>query len=176
VRLKDEQRERYWQLDRLGRVRLSQHFQFRQFLYSEISAMSGIANLPDDPELAIEVGRKLCDVVLEPIVARYGPIIVRSGFRSSAVNEYGALHGLQCAANKKNYAYHIWDNRDAAGHKGAAACIIVPAVRDALDVEVAVNDLVSFIQALDFHDVGFFKRETAFNIGWHEAPIRKIAR
>ena len=36
-----------------GRVRLSRTFFMRDFLYSEISAIHGIPNFPDDPDAAI---------------------------------------------------------------------------------------------------------------------------
>ena len=41
-------------LDDLGRVRLSSSFYMREFLYSEVANLHGIANIPDDPELAGE--------------------------------------------------------------------------------------------------------------------------
>ena len=52
-------------LEEFGRVRLSPSFFMRDFLYSEISNLHGIPNLPDDPDLAIEVGRRLCEELLE---------------------------------------------------------------------------------------------------------------
>lgn len=53
-------------LEDLGRVRLSSSFYMRDFLYSEIANMHGIQNVPDDPDLAIESGRNLCETLLEP--------------------------------------------------------------------------------------------------------------
>ncbi|MEX7220491.1 peptidase M15, partial [Pseudomonas aeruginosa] len=47
-------------LEELGRVRLSKHFFMRDFLYSEISQIEGIPNIPDYPDRAIEAGRGLC--------------------------------------------------------------------------------------------------------------------
>ena len=47
-------------LDILGRQRLSKHYFMRDFLYSEIAAVHGIANVPDDARLAIKSGRALC--------------------------------------------------------------------------------------------------------------------
>ena len=47
-------------LEELGRVRLSKSFYMRDFLYSEIANFHGIPNIPDDPDLAIAAGRKLC--------------------------------------------------------------------------------------------------------------------
>ncbi|KAA3634144.1 MAG: peptidase M15, partial [Proteobacteria bacterium] len=39
-------------LERLGRVRLSESFFLREFLYSEISQIEGIPNIPDNPGIA----------------------------------------------------------------------------------------------------------------------------
>ena len=78
------------QLEDFGRERLSKSFYMREFLYSEISQVHGIPNIPDDPELAIAAGKALCENVLEPIQDRLGRISVRSGFRSVAVNAKGA--------------------------------------------------------------------------------------
>ena len=57
-------------LETLGRVRLSDSFFMRDFLYSEIANFYGIPNIPDDPDLAIEVGRNLCNEILEPLQER----------------------------------------------------------------------------------------------------------
>ena len=43
-------------LENFGRVRLSKSFFMRDFLYSEISQIEGIPNIPDDPKLAILAG------------------------------------------------------------------------------------------------------------------------
>ncbi|HRM74559.1 MAG TPA: hypothetical protein PLI13_07625 [Paracoccus sp. (in: a-proteobacteria)] len=48
-------------LDRLGRVRLSQNFWMREFLYSEVANLHGLTNFPDDPDLAIAAGTRLCN-------------------------------------------------------------------------------------------------------------------
>ena len=42
-------------LENLGRVRLSRSFFMRDFLYSEIANFYGIPNIPEDPDLAVEV-------------------------------------------------------------------------------------------------------------------------
>jgi hypothetical protein len=46
-------------LEEFTRVRLSHSFFMRDFLYSDISNLHGIANLPSDPDLAIAAGRRL---------------------------------------------------------------------------------------------------------------------
>jgi hypothetical protein len=52
-----------------SRVRLSQSFFMRDFLFSEIAAIERMSNLPDDPKLAIQAGRGLCENLLEPLQA-----------------------------------------------------------------------------------------------------------
>jgi hypothetical protein len=43
------------QLEDIGRIRLSPNFFSRDFLHSEIAAVYGIINLPDDGELSVGV-------------------------------------------------------------------------------------------------------------------------
>ncbi len=168
-------RDLFWKLDRLGRVRLSEHFYLRQFLYSEIGIAFGIPNVPDKPDLAIETGSKLCMEVLEPLTQKFGPLVIRSGFRSAELNAFGAKNGLQCASNERNYAYHIWDHRDAHGHAGAAACVVVPRIAEQTDNPNAWRPLARWIdETLSYHRLTFFKRDFAFNIGWHEEPVREM--
>lgn len=90
-------------LEELGRVRLSKHFFMRDFLYSEISQIEGIPNIPDYPDRAIEAGRGLCEQLLEPLQERFGRIVIRSAYRAPAVNAKGAENNNQysCAANEK---------------------------------------------------------------------------
>jgi hypothetical protein len=51
-------------LTELGRVRLSEHFFMREMLYSEVANFYGKPNFPEDPDLAIAAGEKLCRRVL----------------------------------------------------------------------------------------------------------------
>lgn len=111
-------------LEDLGRVRLSENFFMRDMLYSEIANHYGIPNVPDDPDMAITAGTRLCEEVLEPIWAKLGRISIRSAYRSCAVNEAG-VGKHSCARNEANYAAHIWDRRDQDGWMGATACVVV---------------------------------------------------
>ncbi|UWR64820.1 hypothetical protein K4L02_00850 [Phaeobacter inhibens] len=161
----------FWELERLGRIKLSKHFTFRQFLHSEIAAAYSMVNLPDDEELAIEMGRGLCANVLEPIVSEFGPIIVRSGFRSARLNALGHRLGLKCASNEKNYAAHIWDHLDADGSAGASACIVIPAFNDGHSTYANWQDLAGHLMAsLPCTEPKRFKNDNAFNIGWKQRP------
>jgi hypothetical protein len=98
----------------------------RDFLYSEISNFYGIPNMPENPDIAIEAGKHLCEELLEPLIATIGRIAVRSAFRSESVNEQGNLKKHNCASNEANYAHHIWDRKDGQGNIGETACIVVP--------------------------------------------------
>jgi hypothetical protein len=56
-------------LTELGRVRLSKSFFMRDMLYSEIAAVHGLLNVPDDPELAIKAGTRLCEDIFDLMIA-----------------------------------------------------------------------------------------------------------
>src|SRR4029077_3769598 len=85
-------------LEEFGRVRLSASFFMRDFLHSEIANFHGIPNIPDDPDLAIAAGRKLCVKLLEPLQATFGRLAIRSAYRAPAVNDFGNRHTLSCAS------------------------------------------------------------------------------
>lgn len=82
-------------LEEFGRVRLSDNFFMRDFLHSEIANFYGLRNIPDDPALAIEVGERLCQELLEPINATFGRIAIRSAYRSCEVNALGNAKGVK---------------------------------------------------------------------------------
>ena len=67
-------------LEELGRVRLSRSFFMRDFLYSEIANFYGVQNVPENPDLAVEVGRHLCEELLEPLNATFGRLAIRSAY------------------------------------------------------------------------------------------------
>ena len=108
-------------LEKLGRVRLSEHFFMREMLYSEIANFHGIPNIPDDPDLAVAAGTQLCEELLEPLHATFGHVTIRSAFRSVEVNIYGherSNRGYNCGETAWNYARHVWDRRDSEGSHG----------------------------------------------------------
>jgi hypothetical protein len=159
----------------LGRVRLSRSFFMRDFLHSEIAAIHGISNMPDDPDLAIAAGRRLCEDLLEPLQSVFGRVAVRSSFRSVALNAYGNAHGYNCASNERNYARHIWDRRDASGCMGAVACVALPWLVDRMAAGVSWQAMAWWIHDhLPYSELQFFPKLGAFNIGWHERPKRTI--
>lgn len=160
-------------LENLGRVRLSKNFFMRDFLYSEIANFYGVQNFPDDPDLAIAAGMRLCEELLEPLQARFGRISIRSAYRSCAVNELGNLKGHNCAS--QDYAGHVWDRRDRRGHMGATACIVVNSFIGYYEQTGHWEALAWWIHDhLPYSEMEFFKTYAAFNLSWHEAPARKI--
>ena len=106
-------------LEQLGRVRLSQSFFMRDFLHSEIADLHGIPNIPDDPELAILAGRRLCGELLEPLQAAFGRVAIRSAYRAPAVNAFGNAHGLSCASNAQLCSPHLGSARCSGLHRGS---------------------------------------------------------
>src|SRR5947207_2329626 len=89
-------------LEGFGRVRLSRSFYMRDFLYSEIANLYGIQNIPDDPDLAIAAGKRLCEELLEPLCATFGRIAVRSAYRCCEVNDFCNKNKFSCASNESN--------------------------------------------------------------------------
>ncbi|MEM9755338.1 MAG: hypothetical protein AAF914_05060 [Pseudomonadota bacterium] len=167
----------YAGLEDLGRVRLSRHFFLRDFLHSEIGNHFGIPNVPENPDLAISAGRRLCGDLLEPIVETFGPIHIRSGYRSPQLNHFGATEAKpqRCAANPKTYAGHIWDRRDAEGRMGACACIVIPWFADRYAAGRDWRDMAWWVHDhLPYSAIWFFPKLAAFNLTWREHPAREI--
>jgi len=162
------------QLEDFGRTRLSKSFFMREFLYSEISQVHGIPNIPDDPDLAIAAGRALCENVLEPIQDRLGRISVRSAYRSFAVNAKGAENRNQYRCAVDNAACHTWDRKER-GFMGATACVVVTSfvpyyerTRDWTALAWWIHENVPA-----YADMEFFQNLAAFNIRWFEDPAYK---
>lgn len=165
----------YDKLEDFGRVRLSHSFFMRDFLHSEIAQWHGLRNVPDFPDKAVQVGRQLCEQLLEPLQETFGRIHIRSGYRSPQVNELGNRNRLNCASNESNFAAHIWDYPDAQGHRGATACIVVPWLVERISTGGQWTELAWWIHDhLPYSTLYFFPKLSAFNINWHEAPKRRI--
>lgn len=67
-------------------MRLTAHFTLAEFTRSESAKRHGVSNEPTPEHL--ENIRVLCEKVLEPIRAKYGPINISSGYRSKTLNHY----------------------------------------------------------------------------------------
>ncbi len=165
-------------LEKFGRIRLSDSFFMRDFLYSEISNFYGKPNLPDNPALAEEAGKQLCRELLEPLNATFGRIAIRSAYRSSKVNATGnETKGGNCARNEVNNARHIWDMPDKEGFMGATACIVIPWFMDRYAAGADWRSLAYWIHDhLPYSELEFFDGEgmCSFNISWHQKPKKDI--
>jgi hypothetical protein len=162
-------------LEELGMVRLSRSFYMREFLYSETANFHGKQNIPDNPDLAIEVGKRLCEELLEPLNATFGRVAVRSSYRSYELNAYCNEKNYGCAKNESNYAAHIWDRLDADGLKGATACIAIPWFADRHAQGADWRALAYWIHDhLPYSELQFFQDLCAFNINWHDKPKKAI--
>ena len=147
----------------------------RDFLYSEIANFYGKPNIPGQPDLAIVVGKKLCEELLEPLQATFGRVTVRSAYRSEVINAHGNEKGHNCGSNESNYAAHIWDRRDSDGLSGAMACIVLPWFTDRCEKGADWRALAYWIHDhLPYSQLQFFPNLCAFNIGWHEKPKRSV--
>lgn len=163
-----------WSLETLGRVRLSEHFYMREFLYSEIANFHQIQNIPDDPNLAIESGSAFCRSLLDPLQDTFGRVAVRSGYRSRVVNEYGNKNRLNCARNDNPLECHIWDwaRGDA---RVAGASIVIPWFADQYDRGRDWRDLAWWLHDhLEYSEIWFFPKLCAFNLVWRPQPMRRI--
>lgn len=162
-------------LEDLGRSQLSKSFFMREFLYSEIANWYGVSNFPDHPDIAIQNGKQLCEQLLEPLQNKFGRIVIRSAYRSPTVNQLGNEKGHNCATNEKNFASHIWDYPNERGY-GAIACIVIPSFLALYEKDQANwQQLAYWMHAhLNYNHLQFFPNLCAFNIGWHEQPLREI--
>ena len=169
-------------LEDFGRIRLSCHFFMRDMLYSEIASVHGMRNVPDNPELAVEVGKKLCSTLLEPLHATFGHVSIRSAFRSAAVNDCGIAEKYSnVAGTKKNHARHVWDRLGDDDKKGATASIVIPWFVDYLEErpEMSWKAMAWWIHDhLPYSEMEFYRHRNskfeyaAFNIRWHETKVR----
>ena len=160
-------------LEDLGRVRLSENFYFRDFLLSEIANFYGLPNIPENPDLAIANGRKLCEELLEPLQAAFGRLGIRSGYRAPNVTEFGNRE-LGRGSINSNSAYHIWDLPDANGY-GAAASVAIPWFADRFARGEDWRAMAWWIHDhLPYSHLEFYPKLAAFNIQWHEQPWRRI--
>lgn len=161
-------------LEALGRVRLSKHFYMRDFLYSEIGNYHQRQNLPDDPDLAIAHGRKLCAELLDPLEETFGRLAIRSGYRSAELNQYGNENGLNCARNDNPWECHIWDWGQGE-NAIAGTSLAIPWFTDQYEAGRDWRDLAWWIHDhLPYSAMWFFPKLCAFNLDWRPEPHRMI--
>ncbi|MGO7522487.1 hypothetical protein ACCT21_35305, partial [Rhizobium brockwellii] len=86
-----------------------QNFFLRDYQHSEIADFYRIPNIPEDTDLAIETGKRLCEELLEPLEATFGRLHFLYGYRSPAVNRFGNENMLNFSTNAATSSHHIWD-------------------------------------------------------------------
>ncbi|WP_299676886.1 hypothetical protein [uncultured Roseobacter sp.] len=164
-----------WSLETLGRVRLSKYFYMRDFLYSEIGNMHQVRNVPPDPDLAIDNGRRLCVELLDPLEETFGRLAIRSGYRSPDLNGYGNRNKLNCAANDNPIECHIWD-RGRGEEAIAGTSLAIPWFTDQYENGRDWRDLAWWIHDhLPYSEAWFFPKLAAFNLVWRPTPLRTIS-
>jgi hypothetical protein len=165
----------YDEIEEFGRVRLSKTFFMREFLYSEIGNFYRIQNIPDDTDLAIDVGKHLCEEILEPLQDRFGRIHIRSALRSEGLNLFGHDNALNCAPNDRARSMHIWDRKSGDGARGAMACVVVPAVYDLYTQGEDWRSIAWWIHDhLPYSVLLVHKELLALNLAWSDRPVRYI--
>ena len=114
-------------------MKLSAHFDLCEFTRSESAKREGVSNNPTPEHL--ENIKTLCEKVLEPIRAKFGPINISSGYRSSDLNHFigGSLNSDHC----KGRAADI----DMDGHGGEVTNkMIFDYIKDNLEVDQLINE------------------------------------
>lgn len=95
-------------------VRLSEHFLLSDFLGCHSVFTKGLKNLFVDPDGSkLAEAQHLCETLLEPLLAEYGPLSISYGYISPELSR--AIVAYQ---DPDKPSYHRWD-------KGAAADVIV---------------------------------------------------
>ena len=114
-------------------MKLSAHFDLCEFTRSESAKREGVSNMPTPEHL--ENIKTLCEKVLEPIRAKFGPINISSGYRSSDLNHFigGSLNSDHC----KGRAADI----DMDGHGGEVTNkMIFDFIKDNLEMDQLINE------------------------------------
>lgn len=77
-------------------MRLTAHFTLAEFTRSESAKRHGVSNMPTAEHQENLV--VLCEKILEPLRAKFGPINISSGYRSKVLNHYigGSLSSQHC--------------------------------------------------------------------------------
>jgi hypothetical protein len=114
-------------------MRLSAHFDLCEFTRSESAKREGVSNNPTPEHL--ENIKTLCEKVLEPIRAKFGPVNISSGYRSADLNHFigGSLNSDHC----KGRAADI----DMDGHGGEVTNkMIFDFIKDNLEIDQLINE------------------------------------
>lgn len=84
-------------------MRLSKNFTLREFTKSQTATRYGIDNSPTEEH--IENIQYVVNTILQPLRDRFGPVIITSGYRSSALNK--KIGGAKNSQHSKGEAADI---------------------------------------------------------------------
>lgn len=114
---------------------ISENFTLYDVQFNEIAHRQGIANTITDDAL-IENARKLADLVLEPILADFGPVFVTSWYRCENLErEYQRnTFARWCIKNRKPIREDVWQEflADKQDHTKAQCVTLRARDNDAL--------------------------------------------
>ena len=159
-------------LEDLGRARLSKSFFMRDFLYSEIANLYGKSNIPDEPDLAVANGKRLCEELLEPLNATFGRIAVRSAYRSPTVNAWGTRgNGRTMRATSRDTSGTF---RTSAGRVQWHVSWCRGSPTGTRPARTGGRWRTGSTNHLPYSELQFFPKLCAFNIAWHEQPRRAV--
>jgi hypothetical protein len=117
-----------------------------------------------------------CQTPLEPLQATFGRLSIRSAYRWPEVNQFGNTHFQSCANNEFDRGRHIWDQRDMEGGMGVMTTVVIPWLVDRVAAGGNWTEMAWWIHDhLPYSELQFFPKLSAFNIGWHEQPKRRIS-
>jgi len=95
-------------------VRLSPHFLLSDFLGNHSVFTRGLSNVFQDPTgVKLREGEHLCEMLLEPLLSKYGPMSISYGYISPSLSKE-----IVSYQNPNTPSYHRWD-------KGAAADVLI---------------------------------------------------
>ncbi|MHA7777318.1 hypothetical protein [Roseibium sp. M-1] len=168
-------------LTQFGRERLSENFFMREMLCSEVANVHRVPNIPENPELALKVGREIATRLLEPLKQAFGHVAIRSAYRSPRLNSFcneryvAGDTACWCTDNASNAAKHIWDMPDEHGFLGGTITLVIPSYLDHYERTGDFAPLAWWIRdhIEGYADLVFFRQLCAFNIRWNEGPNTK---
>lgn len=108
----------------LARVRLSQNFILRDFLFSTDAAVHGFNNFPENPDMVVRAGRELCEKVLEPVLAQWGRFAITFAYQSREALEFKWPQEKRDTKSHNSNPHH-WD-RGSFGDEIYARLDILP--------------------------------------------------
>ena len=114
-------------------MKITAHFDLSEFTRSESAKREGLDNTPTPEHL--ENIKILCEKVLEPIRARFGPINISSGYRGKMLNHFigGAVNSDHCVGRAADI------DMDDTG-AGVTNTDIFNYIKDNLDYDQLINE------------------------------------